>query len=65
VIIEQQPDSLEELEHATGRKRRHISQALETMAHYGIVELTRHNSSMKPIVKATDVHVEFSLTPSF
>jgi len=65
IIIAEQPDSLEELEKVTGRQRQNLSEVLETMARYGIVELMRHNSSIKPIVKATDFKVEFGIHQPF
>ena len=65
IIIAQHPDSLEELEKATGIQHRSLSETLETMARYGIVELTRHDSTIKPLVKATDFRIEFGLRQSF
>ena len=65
IIIAQHPDSLEELEKATGIQPRSLSEMLETMARYGIVELTRQNSTIKPVVKATDFQIEFGLRQSF
>ena len=57
--------TLEELEKATGIQHRSLSETLETMARYGIVELMRHDSTIKPVVKATDFQIEFGLRQSF
>ncbi len=65
VILERNPDSLVELEQATGRSRSALSKILHTMARYGIVDLEKHNGSLKPIVKATDFQVEFGIHQAF
>lgn len=61
IILEQQPESIRVLEKLTGRSRRNLSETLHVMERYGIVELQKHNGSLKPIVKATDFRVEFGL----
>ena len=61
VIKEQKPESLKELEIATGRKRSNLSRTLNTMSRYGIVDLVRQNRALKPVVKATEFKVEFAL----
>jgi len=61
IIKDQKPDSLKELELATGRKRSNLSRTLNTMSRYGIVELVRQNRALKPVVKATEFKVEFGL----
>jgi predicted transcriptional regulator len=65
IIDEQKPESLKELELASGRKRSNLSRTLKTMSRYGIVDLIRHDGTVKPIVKATDFKVEFGLNPPF
>ena len=60
VIIQQNPDSIATLAKLTGKTSCHLSQTLEKMANYGIIEL--ENQSLKPTVKATDFKVEFSIT---
>lgn len=62
IIEKQKPESLKELEQATGRKRSNLSRTLNTMAQYGIVELVRKNKAVKPVVKATSFQVEFELS---
>jgi len=61
VIDEKKPTSLKELEVATGRKSSNLSRTLKTMSRYGIVDLVKHNKSIKPVVKATDFKVEFGI----
>ena len=61
VINEKKPTSLKELENATGRKSSNLSRTLKTMSRYGIVDLVKHDKSIKPVVKATDFEVEFGI----
>jgi predicted transcriptional regulator len=61
IIKEQKPESLKELELVSGRKRGNLSRTLKTMSRYGIVDLVKHNRTVKPIVRATDFKVEFGL----
>lgn len=65
VIVEQKPNSIKELEAVTGRKSSNLSRTLKLMARYGIVELTRENKTLRPVVKATDFLVEFGLSRHF
>ena len=64
VINEKKPTSLKELEIATGRKSSNLSRTLKTMSRYGIVDLVKHNKSIKPVLKATDFKVEFGINSS-
>jgi len=34
------------------------------MSRYGIVDLVKHNKSIKPVLKATDFKVEFGINSS-
>ena len=61
VINEKKPTSLKELENATGRRSSNLSRTLKTMSRYGIVDLVKHDKSIKPVVKATDFEVEFGI----
>lgn len=61
IILNQNPDSLKELEATTGRETSNLFQSLELMARYGIVELEKHETAIKPIVKATEFKIEFSI----
>jgi predicted transcriptional regulator len=65
IIKEQKPESLKELELATGRKRSNLSRTLNTMSQYGIVDLVKQNRAIKPVVKATDFQIEFGLNISY
>ena len=65
IINEKKPESLKELELASGRKRSNLSRTLKTMARYGIVDLVKQKRTVKPVVKATDFKVEFGLNTSF
>lgn len=65
IIVEQKPNSIKELEVATGRKSSNLSRTLKLMARFGIVDLAKENKTIRPIVKATDFQVEFGLHRHF
>jgi predicted transcriptional regulator len=65
IIHEQKPESIKELETASGRNRSNLSRTLKTMSRYGIVDLVKQERTVKPVVKATDFKVEFGLNQSF
>ncbi len=58
-IIQNNPNSLKELENLTGRAKSNLSRTLRTLERYGIVELNKKNNALVPIVKATHFQVEF------
>jgi predicted transcriptional regulator len=60
-ILERKPESLKELEEATGRSSSNLSRTLRTMARYGIVKMEKVNRNIKPVVEATDFTVQFGL----
>lgn len=60
-ILERKPESLKELEAATGRSSSNLSRTLRTMARYGIVKMERVRRKIRPVVEATDFTVQFSL----
>ena len=60
-ILERKPESLKELEEATGRSSSNLSRTLRTMARYGIVKMEKVNRNIKPVVEATDFSVQFGL----
>ena len=60
-ILERKPESLKELEEATGRSSSNLSRTLKTMARYGIVKMEKVNRNIKPVVEATDFSVQFGL----
>ncbi|MBF0236045.1 MAG: transcriptional regulator [Desulfamplus sp.] len=64
-IINQKPDSLKELEKATGKKSSNLSRTLKLMARYGIIRLEKHSRNIRPIVEATDFRVEFGLSANY
>jgi predicted transcriptional regulator len=64
IIAEQKPQSLKELEAATGRRSSNLSRTLKTLARYGIVDMVRAERSVKPVVKATEFQVSFGLNLS-
>lgn len=47
------PHSISALAEATGRQPGNLSRTLKTMSRYGIVELKREKSTVRPIAKAT------------
>jgi len=64
IILEQKPESLRELETATGRSSSNLSRTLKLMARYGIVKIEKQHRTIKPIVEATDFKVQFGLNTS-
>lgn len=54
VIAETQPDSIASLARLTGRAPSNLSRTLKTMAHYGLVEMQRHNRTVCPRAKASE-----------
>ncbi len=65
VIVEKNPESIKVLEKLTGRSHGTLSKTLHTMARYGIVELKKQKHALKPVVMATDFHIEFGLDQAF
>jgi len=61
VILDNNPQSLKELEELTGRAKSNLSRTLKTLERYGIVELNKVSNSLVPKVKATHFTVEFGL----
>ncbi|MBU2055043.1 MAG: transcriptional regulator [Proteobacteria bacterium] len=61
-ILERKPESLKELEAATGRSSSNLSRTLKTMARYGIVKMEKVRRNIKPVVEATDFTVQFGLS---
>ena len=63
-ILERKPESLKELEAATGRSSSNLSRTLNTMARYGIVRMEKVRRNIRPVVEATDFTVQFGLYAS-
>lgn len=57
VIRETKPASLTGLAEATGRKASNLSRTLNTMSRYGLVELKREKTTVRPIVKASGFRI--------
>ena len=60
-IMERKPESLKELEAATGRSSSNLSRTLKTMARFGIVKMEKLQRNIKPVVEATNFTVQFGL----
>jgi predicted transcriptional regulator len=63
-ILDRKPESLKELEAATGRSSSNLSRTLKTMARYGIVRMEKVRRNIRPVVEATDFTVQFGLSAS-
>ncbi|MFH1153200.1 MAG: transcriptional regulator [Pseudomonadota bacterium] len=61
LIRDRHPKSIVELEALTGRKKSNLSRTLKTLSNYGIVDLIKEKGMVRPVVNATDFHVELSL----
>ncbi len=59
VILNNNPQSLKELEELTGRAKSNLSRTLKTLERYGIVKLHKEKNALVPEVKATHFKVEF------
>jgi predicted transcriptional regulator len=57
VIRETNPDSMAVLARATGRQPGNLSRTLKTMSRYGLVELQREKTHVRPVVKATEFRI--------
>ncbi len=60
-ILRHEPGSMKELAEITGRKPSNLSRTLRNMERYGIVELKRQKTTLKPIVKVKEFRIEFGL----
>jgi len=57
VIREKNPDSVAVLAKITGRQPSNVSRTLRTMSRYGLVDLRREKTHLRPVVKATDFRI--------
>ncbi|MBE7524429.1 MAG: transcriptional regulator [Burkholderiales bacterium] len=57
VIRETNPDSMAVLAKATGRQPGNLSRTLKTLSRYGLVELQRERTHVRPVVKATEFKI--------
>jgi predicted transcriptional regulator len=64
LILERQPQSLKELEAATGRRSSNLSRTLRTMEQYGLVEMVKVDRNVRPVVKVNDIRLDIRLDRS-
>lgn len=57
VIANTAPPSITALSKITGQRPRKLSRTLRTMANYGMVELKKENTRIRPIATATEFHI--------
>ena len=57
VIRETNPDSMAVLAKTTGRQPGNLSRTLKTMSRYGLVDLQREKTPVRPVVKATGFRI--------
>ena len=57
IISETKPKSMADLAISTGRQPSNISRTLKTMSTYGLVDLHRENSHIRPMVKSTNFRI--------
>lgn len=57
VIRETNPDSMAVLARMTGRQPGNLSRTLQTMSRYGLVDLQREKTHVRPVVKATGFRI--------
>ncbi len=57
LIRETNPDSLAVLAKATGRQPSNLSRTLKTMSRYGLVDLQRVKTQVRPVVTATEFRI--------
>lgn len=57
VIRETNPDSMAVLAKTTGRQPGNLSRTLKTMSRYGLVDLWRDKTHVRPVVKATGFRI--------
>ena len=57
VIRETNPDSMAVLARTTGRQPGNLSRTLKTLSRYGLVDLQREKTHVRPVVKATGFRI--------
>lgn len=57
VIRDTNPESVSVLARMTGRQPGNLSRTLKTMSRYGLVDLRREKSHVRPVVKATEFRI--------
>jgi|APSaa5957512535_1039671.scaffolds.fasta_scaffold93163_2 predicted transcriptional regulator len=61
LIDSENPESIKKLSEISGRESSNLSRTLKTLERYSIIELIRHNKMIKPIVKANDFNIHYSI----
>ncbi|WP_115710338.1 HVO_A0114 family putative DNA-binding protein [Legionella sainthelensi] len=61
IIDEQKPESIKELAALSKRQPGNLSRTLNTMARYGIIEMKKIGKSSKPIAKALEFNIQYSI----
>lgn len=61
IIDEQKPESIKELAALSKRQPGNLSRTLNTMARYGIIEMKKIGKSSKPVAKALDFNIQYSV----
>lgn len=61
IIDEQKPTSIKELATMAKRQPGNLSRTLNTMARYGIIEIEKIGKNSKPIAKALDFNIQYSV----
>ena len=61
IIDEQKPSSIKELAIMTKRQPGNLSRTLNNMARYGIIEIEKIGKKAKPIAKALDFNIQYSV----
>ncbi|HAT7074193.1 TPA: MarR family transcriptional regulator [Legionella pneumophila] len=61
IIAEQKPESIKELAVLSKRESSNLSRTLNTMARYGIIEMQKIGKNSKPIAKALDFNIQYSV----
>jgi predicted transcriptional regulator len=51
------PDSMAVLAKTTGRQPSNLSRTLKTMSRYGLVDLQREKTHVRPVVRATEFRI--------
>jgi predicted transcriptional regulator len=57
LIANSNPESIASLAEVTGRRRANLSRALRMMSRYGIVEMRREKTRVRPVALATELRI--------
>lgn len=62
IIKEKKPESIKQLATLTNRKPGNLSRTLNTMARYGIIDIEKKGKYLKPIARALDFSIQYSVS---